>query len=117
MVVASTPVPSASVTDVRLPWASNPYSVTVPAAGRETEPYWHREGEAGRYVFDQDVPFGVPFRPTPFRAHFTFKIGGVRSGSNRTYVHSIRDRFGRLTGHGVPAFDSCCRSRAPLGRG
>jgi len=52
-------------------------SVTVPAAGRETEPYWHREGEAGRYVFDQDAPFGLPFRPTPFRAHFTFKIGGA----------------------------------------
>jgi LmbE family N-acetylglucosaminyl deacetylase len=52
-------------------------SVTVPTSARVTEPYWTRKGEAGRYVFDPDAPFGLPFRPTPFRAHFDFTIGGV----------------------------------------
>jgi LmbE family N-acetylglucosaminyl deacetylase len=40
---------------------------------RTTEPYWHRDGEAGRSTFDADAPFGLPFRPTPFQA--TFKVG------------------------------------------
>ena len=40
----------------------------IPANARTTEPYWTREGEAGRYVFDDDAPFGLPFRPTPFHA-------------------------------------------------
>jgi LmbE family N-acetylglucosaminyl deacetylase len=51
--------------------------VSVPAAAAVSEPYWTRNGEAGRYVFDKDAPFGLPFRPTPFRAHFDLTIGGV----------------------------------------
>ena len=43
-------------------------SLTVPASARVSEPYWHRAGEAGRYTFDEDAPFGLPFRPTPFVA-------------------------------------------------
>ena len=43
-------------------------TVTVPADGRVTEPYWRRDGTAERYVFDRDAPFGAPFRPTPFTA-------------------------------------------------
>src|SRR4029078_9368058 len=38
----------------------------VPDNARITEPYWHRKGEEGRYTFDQDAPFGLPMRPTPF---------------------------------------------------
>ena len=41
-------------------------SLTVPPDARVPEPYWHRAGEAGRYTFDADAPFGLPFRPTPF---------------------------------------------------
>ena len=41
-------------------------TLTVPMTARTTEPYWHREGEAGRYTFDADAPFGLPYRPTPF---------------------------------------------------
>jgi len=51
----------------------------VPANARVTEPYWHREGEAGRYTFDDDAPFGLPFRPTPFYAQMTLTwptVGG-----------------------------------------
>ncbi len=43
-------------------------AMTVPASARVTEPYWHRAGQAGRYTFDADAPFGLPFRPTPFYA-------------------------------------------------
>jgi LmbE family N-acetylglucosaminyl deacetylase len=50
---------------------------TIPADSRVTEPYWTRPGEAGRYVFAPDAPFGLPYRPTPFRAHFAFTIAGA----------------------------------------
>jgi LmbE family N-acetylglucosaminyl deacetylase len=50
-------------------------NVRVPATARITEPYWHREGESGRYVFDEDAPFGLPYRPTPFYVQVTFSLG------------------------------------------
>jgi len=40
-----------------------------------TEPYWHRAGEAGRYTFDSDAPFGLPYRPTPFYVQVTLGFG------------------------------------------
>ena len=46
-------------------------SARVPAGARPSEPYWHRAGDAGRYTFDADAPFGLPYRPTPFVAHIT----------------------------------------------
>ncbi|MEQ1871163.1 MAG: PIG-L family deacetylase, partial [Vicinamibacterales bacterium] len=51
-------------------------ALTIPLATRVTEPYWHRAGEAGRYSFDTDAPFGLPYRPTPFRATLAVSIGG-----------------------------------------
>ncbi len=50
-------------------------SMTIPAATRVTEPYWHRAGDAGRYTFDADAPFGLPYRPSPFRASMTLTVG------------------------------------------
>jgi LmbE family N-acetylglucosaminyl deacetylase len=50
-------------------------SLTVPESTRVTEPYWHRQGEAGRYVFDDDAPFGMPYRPTPFYVQATLSLG------------------------------------------
>ncbi|MFN7916185.1 MAG: PIG-L family deacetylase [Vicinamibacterales bacterium] len=50
-------------------------SMKIPADARATEPYWHREGVAGRYTFDADAPFGLPYRPTPFRATVTLTVG------------------------------------------
>jgi GlcNAc-PI de-N-acetylase len=41
-----------------------------------TEPYWHRDGEAGRYTFDDDAPFGLPYRPTPFYVQATLSFVG-----------------------------------------
>ena len=49
----------------------------MPANARVSEPYWHRAGEAGRYTFDEDAPFGLPFRPTPFAAELVLTVGEV----------------------------------------
>jgi LmbE family N-acetylglucosaminyl deacetylase len=51
-------------------------TLTVPANARLSEPYWHRAGEAGRYTFDTDAPFGLPYRPTPFFVQVTFGFAG-----------------------------------------
>ena len=45
-----------------------------------TEPYWHRQGDAGRYTFDDDAPFGLPFRPTSFYAQVTLGFPGSGGG-------------------------------------
>ena len=50
-------------------------TLAVPADARVTEPYWHRDGEAGRYTFEADAPFGLPYRPTPFYVQMTLRIG------------------------------------------
>jgi LmbE family N-acetylglucosaminyl deacetylase len=52
--------------------------ITIPANARTTEPYWTREGESGRYVFADDAPFGLPFRPTPFHARFELTLSGAK---------------------------------------
>ena len=51
-------------------------TLNVPTTARLTEPYWHRPGDAGRYTFDEDAPFGLPNRPTPFYAQVTFGFTG-----------------------------------------
>ena len=51
-------------------------SVKVPAATPLSTPYWTPRTDASRYDFEPDVPFGAPFRPSPFRATFTLAIGG-----------------------------------------
>jgi LmbE family N-acetylglucosaminyl deacetylase len=51
-------------------------TVRIPANTKISEPYWHRSGEAGRYTFDADAPFGLPFRPTPFYVQATLAFPG-----------------------------------------
>jgi hypothetical protein len=51
-------------------------TIDVPTNTRLSEPYWHRAGEAGRYTFDSDAPFGLPYRPTPFFVQVTFGFAG-----------------------------------------
>jgi LmbE family N-acetylglucosaminyl deacetylase len=51
--------------------------VTVPADARVTRPYWSRTDGGGRAAFEPDAPFGLPFRPTPFRAHVQMAIAGA----------------------------------------
>ena len=51
-------------------------TLTIPAASRPTEPYWHRDGQAGRYTFDDDAPFGLPMRPSPFYVQVMLGLPG-----------------------------------------
>jgi LmbE family N-acetylglucosaminyl deacetylase len=44
---------------------------------RLTGQYWKRLPDAARYEFEADAPFGLPFRPTPFRARFDLEVGGI----------------------------------------
>jgi LmbE family N-acetylglucosaminyl deacetylase len=49
-------------------------ALKIPANARVTEPYWHRKDDEGRYTFDADAPFGLPYRPTPFTAEIAFSF-------------------------------------------
>ena len=57
--------------------------VKIPADVTLTKPYWTDEYWTTRPpklaldIYEPDVPFGAPFRPSPFRATFTLKAGGV----------------------------------------
>jgi LmbE family N-acetylglucosaminyl deacetylase len=53
-------------------------SVTIPSTARLTDVYWQRPENAGRATFDPDAPFGLPFRPSPFRAHIDLDVAGTR---------------------------------------
>lgn len=50
-------------------------AVQIPAAARVTRTYWKPLPGTGRYEFEPDAPFGLPFRPTPFRASVTLTVG------------------------------------------
>jgi hypothetical protein len=65
-------------------------TASIPPAARITEPYWHREGEAGRYTFDADAPFGLPQRPTPFLAQVTLALA---SGEEISAAFPIEYRY------------------------
>ena len=58
-------------------------STRIPAGARPTGVHWRRVAGADRYAFDPDVPFGLPFRPTPFRATFDVELDGVRIAVER----------------------------------
>ena len=49
----------------------------VPANAPLTGPYWERPDDAGRATFAADAPFGLPFRPTPFKVRLEMGIGGI----------------------------------------
>jgi LmbE family N-acetylglucosaminyl deacetylase len=57
-------------------------TLQIPPDVRITEPYWHRDGEAGRYTFDEDAPFGLPYRLSPFYAQVTLSFG---TGTEEVY--------------------------------
>jgi LmbE family N-acetylglucosaminyl deacetylase len=70
-------------------------SGAVPADARLTSIHFTRRADIDRYDFDPDVPFGLPFRPTPFVAHFEFEVesGAVVSVSRPVQSRSQRDIF------------------------
>ena len=52
--------------------------VSTPTNARLTDVYWQRPENAGRATFDADAPFGLPFRPSPFRARVETDVAGTR---------------------------------------
>jgi LmbE family N-acetylglucosaminyl deacetylase len=50
----------------------------IPRDAAATGVYWDRPENAGRATFAADAPFGLPFRPTPFRARVELDIAGAR---------------------------------------
>jgi LmbE family N-acetylglucosaminyl deacetylase len=54
-------------------------------------PYWTPRRDAARYDFDPDVPFGVPFRPSPFRVTLDLTIAGVAVSLERVVQYRYDD--------------------------
>src|SRR3954466_3822689 len=52
--------------------------LTIPPRTHLSTPYWTPRTDAARYDFDADVPFGLPFRPSPFVATFQLTVRGER---------------------------------------
>jgi LmbE family N-acetylglucosaminyl deacetylase len=63
--------------------------LAIPSGAVLTEPYWTQLPGTDRYEFDADVPFGVPFRPTPFTVEIDF--GGP--GSPLTLKAPVQYRY------------------------
>jgi LmbE family N-acetylglucosaminyl deacetylase len=91
---------------------SAPYRCTaevrVPRDARVTGPYWNRPDDAGRATFEPDAPFGLPFRPTPFRVRLELEVADARV--TRELPVQFRYQGAGFTGekrmelHVVPAF-------------
>ena len=50
----------------------------VPPDAAFTSPYFQRRTDAARYDFEPDAPFGLPFRPTPFRVAVDVEMAGEK---------------------------------------
>jgi LmbE family N-acetylglucosaminyl deacetylase len=77
----------------------------VPLDAKLTAAHFKNGPVGARYVFDPDVPFGLPFRPTPFTATFRMLIaetpvqmtvpmqarseGNIFSGEKRSEIHVV----------------------------
>ena len=67
-------------------------AVTVPIDTRPTDIHWRHEPDADRYIVDEDVPFGAPFRSTPFRVALEFDLGqGVSVAIDRPVAYRYSD--------------------------
>ena len=62
-------------------------ALEISKQARLTGQYWRRLPDAERYAFDPDAPFGLPFRPTPFRVRFDLEIGGAQIPVERDVQH------------------------------
>jgi LmbE family N-acetylglucosaminyl deacetylase len=52
-----------------------------------TKPYWEQIPGMDRYELDPAVPFGLPFRPTPYRAQLTLGLYGVSLALEQPLQH------------------------------
>jgi LmbE family N-acetylglucosaminyl deacetylase len=64
----------------------------IPAGVPLSTPYWTPRADAARYDFEPGVPFGVPFRPSPFRLTAALTIAGVDVDLER----AVQYRYGDL---------------------
>jgi len=64
---------------------------TIPPSTHLSTPYWAPRTDAARYDFEPDVPFGVPFRPSPFRAAFELAVAGERVTVDRAVQYRYSD--------------------------
>jgi len=82
--------------------------VRVPRDAKPTNVYWDRPEDAGRATFDADAPFGLPFRPSPFRARVELDVSGARIVHELPveYRYEGAAQIGekRMELHVVPAF-------------
>ncbi len=85
----------------------------VPKTARLTTPYfadtyWKNPANSAINVFEPDVPFGVPFRPSPFRVTFHVKAGTADVTRELPfqfrYVKDIYNGDKRMELNVVPAF-------------
>ncbi len=83
-----------------------------------TDDYWKHPENPAINKFDPDVPFGVPFRQTPFRVTFHIKAGTAEVTKEIPvqfrYVKDIYTGDKRMELNVVPAFS--VRVDAPAGR-
>jgi LmbE family N-acetylglucosaminyl deacetylase len=93
---------------VALSLSSTILSAAIPPDARPTAAHFKYARDAARFVLDPDVPFGLPFRPTPFTATFAMSIGGVEVTT--TVPVQFRSEGNLFSGekrhelHVVPAF-------------
>jgi len=83
-------------------------AATIPADTHLATPYWTPRKDAARYDFEPDVPFGVPFRPSPFRATFQLTVGGVPVTVDRVVQYRYSNVMAgekRMELNVSPAFD------------
>lgn len=66
---------AAGAIDGRRPYTCE-VSLGIPKGAKLTTAYWTRKPDRDYYDFDPDVPFGLPFEPTPFRATLALTIAG-----------------------------------------
>lgn len=101
------PVATCKDTSALAPGASRNCGSTlnVAADAKLTAAHFRNGPVGARYVFDPDVPFGLPFRPTPFTATFAMSVnntpfsitlpiqarseGNIFSGEKRSEVHVV----------------------------
>jgi LmbE family N-acetylglucosaminyl deacetylase len=73
-----------------------------------TDAYWKNPSNPAIDIFEPDVPFGIPFRPTPFRVTFHVKAGTAEVAKEVPvqfrYVKDIYNGDKRMELNVVPAF-------------
>ena len=63
----------------------------VPTSAAATSIHWAHVPGSARYAFDGDVPYGAPFRPTPFVASFELDFGSSRVTVDRPIEYRYGD--------------------------